>query len=131
MNTNGGANRDDSPEASIAAAANMLSSEVGEEGTVEIFELFVRDARARAEEAARAHVAEDAPALHRAAHTFASVCRTVGAIQYATILEELEDRAQAGDLAASEPLVIKTLDLLPEVIALVEREMARLREKVG
>jgi histidine phosphotransfer protein HptB len=131
MSEDAGHHADAPPAASIARAANMLSSEVGEDGTIEIFELFLRDARSRAEDTARAQKAGNADELRRAAHSFASVCRTVGAEDFASILEGVERCAMMGSFAMAEKLMARAFDELPGVLALVEVEVERLRKLIS
>ncbi len=122
---------DSTPSSTIARAANMLTSEVGPEGTIEIFELFVRDARSRADETANAHQARNAMELRRAAHSFASVCRTVGADDFATILEAVERSAVVADFNAASGLITRAFQELGGVLRLVESEVDRLRKEVA
>ncbi len=122
---------EETPEDSINRAADLLASEVDDEGTIEIFELFLRDAAARVGDIQQAYEAQEAAELRRAAHSFASVCRTVGAHEYARISENLENSALAGDLSSATAEISQICKMLPPVLRLVEQAVARLRARGG
>lgn len=117
--------------ASVARAADMLSSEVGEEGTIEIFEMFLRDAMSRMDDIAAAHRNGDAAEMRRSAHSFKSVCETVGAGEFAGILRDIEKIAEMGNFEVAQKFIARADEELPEVVALLEVEVERMRERMG
>src|SRR5689334_2490389 len=88
-----------------AEVIGALSAALGDEGAVEIVQLYLdalEPERARLEEA---FARGDAKGIRASAHDLKSTSGTVGATSVAEALSQIERLAAAGDVAAIAPLV--------------------------
>jgi HPt (histidine-containing phosphotransfer) domain-containing protein len=77
-----------------------LAQDIGEDGVLEIVQLFIDDTPRAAATLRDAFTRGDAEGLHRSAHTLKSTSATVGAWKLSFACMEVERLAKAGDLAA-------------------------------
>lgn len=121
-------NTDSSPNITLEhALIREMVDGVGAESTRELMEIYNTETRGRAGELRTFYNEKNILELKRSAHSLKGASRTYGLTTLADVASELEEAADAQDLAKAEPLLVwieqNTEIALAELASFVEKEL--------
>lgn len=109
------------------AVITALCEALGDEGAIEVVQLYLDALEPESVRLADAVAAGDTSAIRRSAHDLKSTSGTVGAVRVAHAMAEVERLAASGDVSAIDPIVKSTLGRLRSVRTGLEMWLAAVR----